>query len=382
MSTCLAVTPSQKTHFMATIMFSTLPAEIHVGIANHCKNNALISLCLTSKRLHERCLHVLYRHVNLRFIQKHLVSAGVSGAQQRKRRERFYQTLLTHPGYGQWVRSLKGRLHKSHHDVEDSHAAGLGRDSISEEDWWRAMRSLTHVQSVDVISGPKRMTMQFPSCGLFHSATSVRLAGHLPSGLAKSILRAINPATLKHLCLDMVVQDLGDAWPHIEYLPGKRGVNGRITAFGATPGLLTPLTGRCTALRTLVLRRTGQSCPGYDWNVAAEEASYTEWASFIRSVQGTLERFMFEQAGRAWLLGTGWNEIEEVRIMDDRFGRLVLPAIVTEKWPRLSVMDIRGVRSAHGQDALFNALRAVVGGNATVLVQEACGCPKPYVWNY
>lgn len=363
---------------MATIMFSNLPAEIHVSIASHCKNDALISLCLTSKLLNERCIRVLYRHVDLRFVRKQVGGVRVFDA-HRMRLERFCQTLLSHPEYGKYVRILKGRLYIPH--FEESH--GLGKDTSSEHEWWRAMWLLTNVQSIDVVSrANKPVTTQF-SPGLFQSATSVRLVGHMPPGLDKAILNAINPAVLKHLCLDMV-QDLKCGRPHVEYLPEQGKGLGRLIALGATSGLLTPLTGRCTALRTLILRRIGQSRDGFNWDVAAEDASYIEWASFIRSVRGTLERFTFEQqSSRAWL-GTCSNKLGQVRIMDERFRRLVLPAIVTvaNHWPCLTVMRIRGVRDAPGEVALADELMAAVGGNATLVVEEACACRKPYFWDY
>lgn len=50
---------------MGKLTFSTLPPEIHVGIAEHRGNSDLLNLCLTSKWVNERCLHVLYRHVDL-----------------------------------------------------------------------------------------------------------------------------------------------------------------------------------------------------------------------------------------------------------------------------------------------------------------------------
>lgn len=63
------------------------------------------------------------------------------------------------------------------------------------------------------------------------------------------------------------------------------------------------LTGRCTALQTLIVRRGGRECRDLDpWYAAAEEASYVEWGSFICSVQGTVKEFMYEQAGAIYLL--------------------------------------------------------------------------------
>lgn len=261
---------------MAPITFSALLAEIYVRIADHCENSDLINLCITSKLLNERCLRVLYHHVHLVFGQPGLDYSRMLDA-VRKRQQQFVFTLLRYPEYGKNVRFFKSTLCIS----SLNHRHSLGEDMISDEELWRAMHSLTHVQGVDIASRtdfnyrlpvPKN---KLPN-GLFQSATSVRLAGSMQYGLARSILNAINPATLKHLCLDRV-QDVFDIGPVV---PGDRGDDGRTIALGVTSGLLTTLTGRCTALRTLILRRVGQGHSIHRWHAAAEEASYIEWASF------------------------------------------------------------------------------------------------------
>lgn len=159
------------------------------------------------------------------------------------------------------------------------------------------------------------------------------------------------------------------------FAPGDRGEDGRIVALGVISGLLTTLTGRCTALQTLTLRRIGHVEDGIGWHTAAEEASYTEWASFIRSVNGTVEKFMFEQAGEevlrprrafgmpypAWI------------IMDDAFRRLILPAIVSGMWPCMTRLELGGVGGSMAQDekaALNTGLRAVLGADAEIVVRE------------
>ena len=63
---------------MTTTTFITLPPEIQLGIAEICKNNDLITLCLTPKLVNERFLPVLYRHVDLQF--------GLSGLCMRRGR--------------------------------------------------------------------------------------------------------------------------------------------------------------------------------------------------------------------------------------------------------------------------------------------------------
>lgn len=372
---------------MALTTFSTLPVEIHIGIAEQCDNNDLLHLCLTSKWMHKRCLRVLYRHVDLQFDRYNL---GMVDSQDQmldalvERQQQFVRTMLDRPEFGKHVRSLKGKLcFPGFDDSQD-----FGDQSISEKELWRAMLSLTNIRSVDVASITivtyymKVPPIHFPS-DLFKSATAVRLVGHIQYGLAKSILGSINPAMLKSLCLDMVQEPKK---PRLGSRPGDRGEDGRIIALGATSGLLMPLIGRCTALQTLALRRIGQIKDGYGWHAAAEEASYVEWASFIGSVRGTLEKFTIEQAA-GWLRHYCQYRYEarpESRIMDERFRRLLLPTLVSENWPRLTTMELRGVRE-DGKTALTMDLRAVLGGDAEVFVEEEARFVydhrEPHRWN-
>ena len=357
---------------MAT--FPTLPLEIHDSIAKHCDQNDLFNLCCTSKWLNESCLPVLYRHVDLRH-DGHGVQSNYKQDQTRLvdegKQERFAHTLQIHPEYGKHVRSFKGTL-----CVPSSHTFHI--TTLTDEQFWRALQSLTHVQIVDLGSRNRlayRMTssMLQPPINLFRSATSVTLVGRIQYDLAKSILGAINPATLQYLCLDMVQEcEVGET--KRIYVPGDRDENGRIIALGAVSGLLTTLTGGCTALRTLILRRIGQRRHGHGWHALAEEASYIEWASFIRSVQGTVEKFKFEHAGdtvRERLYPT--DEPLPLRIMDERFRRLILPTIVSGNWPHLTRIELQGVRSVNdqvGNATLAMELRDFLGENLEIVVEE------------
>lgn len=394
-------------------MFSTLPAEIHAKIAESSENNDLIHLCLTSKLINERCLHVLYRCVDL----KHRpgltsIHSWDQMADARTRQHRFVQTLLSHPEYGRLVRTFKGTLCIFDDDI----CRIFPYKDLSHKQLWQTMKLLTHVQNVDVgttnrvayrIKAPwkqkhiptdfynaraykKRPDTQLPNgfyrflaglrmtlpnpipVDLFQSAASVRLVGHMQYDLAKSILGAVNPVTLKHLCLDLV-QDY-----HVEHYqrklsPGDKGDDGQIIGVGSITGLLTKLTGRCTALRTLILRRRGQNKDGSGWHAAAEEASYMEWASFIHSVQGSVEKLLFAQYGDA-IHGTPYiDESAGFMIMHQRFHQFILPALLSTNWPCLTVMAIQGVRSPNdevGNDALIRKLRAAVGENVEIAVEE------------
>lgn len=194
---------------MASITLSTLPPEIHVSIVELCENSDLISFCLTSKWVNETCLHVLYRHVDL---LSDPYDTFCSDRERRQasavllmRQQNFVHTLLSHPEYGEHVRSLKGTLviPRSEEDC------CVGADMKTMDGWLHAMGSLTHAQSVHIasrdisynsIAVPVNRFSDF----VLQSATSVRLIGLMQFGLAKSILNAVNPATLEHFCLEMV----------------------------------------------------------------------------------------------------------------------------------------------------------------------------------
>lgn len=359
---------------MATTEFANLPAEIHVNIARHCEGNDLLNLCLTTRLINKRCTHVLYRHVDLE-LDRFGLSQREQMADACKRQQRFVQTLLSHPEYGKHVRLFKGTLCKPRPDFDPSLEQGV----ISDAQWWRAMESLTQVQGADL--GSRNFfayemtvpTQQIPT-DVFQSLTSVRLVGHMQHGLAKSILDVINPATLEHLCIDML-QDRKLGESRVSIIPVYRDEDRRIIERGPTSGLLTTLTGRCTALRTLILRRVGQGESGQGWQTAREEASYTEWASFIRSVQGTVEHFTFEQAGES--LSDRFPFVGEVsrpvRVMDERFLRLIFPAIVSGNWPCLTTLELQGVRRLIGEvgkAALITELRDVLGEKPKIVVDE------------
>lgn len=347
---------------MATITFSTLPAEVHATIAEHCENNDLINLCLTSKLVNERCLRILYRYVDLERDRDDKEVHYTRTVRTRKRQQQFVNTLLSHPEYGDYVRFLKtGQPLPSSFNCNDR--------LLSEEEFWHVMQSLSHVRSVEVISKPviaNGIMVPFPN-NLFQSAKSVRLVGSNLYDLAKSILNTINPEMLKHLCLDMVDDDT---------VQQPQGGDGRIIALRAESGLLKNLTGRCTALQTLTWRTAAHGYNRDGWYTAREIASYIAWASFIHSVQGTVENFTFELVGGLFRLPR--NEIPTnhscpYAIADENFRQLILPAIISGSWPCLNTMKIRGVSSLNGRDGevpLAMELRAVLGGNTKIAVEE------------
>lgn len=344
---------------MAAISFSDLPAEIHASIAEQCEKNDIINLCLTSTLLKNRCLHVLYCHVDLQLDRDDPRTESFRKLDTRRKQQQFVNALLSYPEYGKHVRFFKtGQYLPFLFDH-------------SEEEFWRALLSLSHVQRVEVIfesvlgnciMGPAE---HFPN-NLFQTATSVKLVGENVHNLAVSILNAINPATLKHLWLDRV-----DNYK----IEQPQGGDGQTKGLDAKPGLLTKLTGRCTALRTLTWRKAPNYLRFHEKDVrypAVEEASFIEWAAFIRSVRGTVENFTIEldtRLGRGLRIATSERLL---RVADESFRRLILPAIISGSWPCLTSMAIRGVRDLNGQEGkvtMAMELRAALGGNTKIVME-------------
>lgn len=118
----------------------------------YCRNNDLINLRLTSKGVEREVFAGIYRHVDLQFDRNGLPPVDNHEVFQNnsllERQQQFVRSLLSHPEYGRHVRILKGTLCVptvgGFHELEER--------MISEEELWRAMQSLTHIQIVDLAS--------------------------------------------------------------------------------------------------------------------------------------------------------------------------------------------------------------------------------------
>lgn len=353
-------------YIMARVIFSTLPPEIHAIIAEHCENNDLINLCLTAKCVHWTFLPLLYRHVDLQPDQDGL-DCSLSKKCDRmidalKRQQRLVHTLLSHRSYGKHVRTFKGTLCVASYTA----FGGSGDSLISDLELWHAMQSLTRVQNVEIgskngfVDSMAMSKVHLPT-GFFQSATSVSLVGRVPHGLANSILNAINPSTLKHLHLNI------DQDSEFRQSIGHEAVPSG--GFGTNLGLLTTLTGRCAALRTLIMRNN------HSWDPAANTATYTEWSSFIRSVQGTVEKFTFEQRDEIPFQMRSHYTLDPrpLCMIDDIFERFLLPAIASENWSRLEMIMLRGVRGSNSEGGiagLAKILKDALGGDTRVVIEE------------
>ncbi|MCJ1467564.1 hypothetical protein MMC07_006189 [Pseudocyphellaria aurata] len=375
---------------MAKLTFSSLPVEVHVRIAEQCETNDLVNLCRASKGMKERCTRVLYRHVdlNLRVPNRDLAShnllensAPTRALEKFRAKEgvlkewMFACTLKPWPECAKYFRSYKEHLPECAKYVRSY--KGQLRDSFSvlgfreEARLWNALKTLTHVRHVEV-DFRHHDTLnndQIPH-GLFPSATSLALIGYLEFLHAdQSFLYVADPAMLTRLCFTMIhYHDLEVYGRH-----ANPSLDRQQFMYGRVPGLLSSLTGKCSSLRSLTLRRKHQNNNTEAWWLAAEDLSYKECASFLTSIQSTLEEFTFEQTPR-WPIGADQKpDFELSRTSDTRFRRIILPVLLraARTWPRITAITLHGVRTPDGEPDIEGELGvAVLGTNIKLEVQE------------
>lgn len=387
-----------------------LPQDIFLEILDICAahKGALYNLSLTSKFIQNTCLPLLYRDVDLsthnrgRLVEEEgaccwEVWADADGDyvpdNARLRQYSFLRTLTAHPEYGAFVRSFAWTLIWTGSPYDTSEL-----DDI-EFAIWDVFSSLTNVRDLDLASlhynDRERFIRQNPR-QLFSSAVRVRLLGWMHYGLVMSILYSVDPSKLEHLALDNL-QDEGQyadgsrIWSddpkyvrdHTETLnpDGSRG----FVFPGPMRYILKPLEGRYTALKSLLLRKAGQEqISGEDdvvlWSPDIDDAVYSEWASFLSSVEPTLEVFIFEHTRAPKWGGSGrcgrsrWRPRQRIRPMDERFRRLFLSVLLAGSWPRLQRMEIRGVGRWEDVPSLDEEtkvrLREAVGSRALLILEE------------
>lgn len=313
------------------ISFHDLPADIHIAIAEQCKFRDLPSLCRIARRIHKACVHILYRDVDLSVHNRGIVTIQHDGEAKQiwsdnsactidnevleHKQITFLETLTRLPEYGVHVHNLSWSLQLFHHDIQaHSHPAPSWT-----EDPARALlkifgvfRTLTNLRHVDVawVNEPHQVYANAVKAtrpkSLFSSVTSICLVGAMARPLAVLILKSVSLANLQHLTFSNL-QECGEP-------PRPFDPNSSLTlrVHSAMPvrkipqamiGLLTQLTGKCTNLRTLTLRKVGKAAThSFDDTFFKQDvAVYEEWAAFIRSVAPTLQELTFEQGPPAFL---------------------------------------------------------------------------------
>ncbi len=422
-------TPGPST--IAATCFSALPKDMLFTIAEHCDRNDLLRFCLASKNTMEASIPHVYRHVDLSTHNRGIVVCSGSEPPETFmhhlptlehsdsvrctnipvdmmwRQKTFLKTLTNRQHYRKYVRVLIwtflppcGNWRRFSNDVAKP---------------WDLMRSLENVRRFDLADLSKNWSTVSPRPSrlkgqYFPNASSVRLLGVMEPVIAASILSTVDPAKLVSLTLDNV-QCCGKAPFGTTFTPApdplsfsKEHGDAALAKYvkwisadaafvwpGLMRGLLLPLTGRCTGLKSLTLRKVGdRNAEEYDVlrGMKNERILLVEWASFIESVSGTLEEFRFEQGPRHEGQSDTGGRVHPVRMMDCIFGHSVFPVLLAGPWPRLKMMEVRGVRSWMGHDmrlrrvkvgkqyegipfvvSLEDQLKAAVGAGVSVVVE-------------
>ena len=338
------------------------PAEIQIAIAEYSSFSEVRSLCFVSRQTYTNCLPILYRNVDLSFHNRGKIDFSyrygtqldyefcepieipISNQTNRPMRvafelynrfekvnsthpkqEIFLRTLLAHPEYATYVRSLSWTLLSWNPNTPTSLQL---KEPIRKpmEQVWKVLKTLRNVKTLDLayLSNHLKtdLSRQCPRT-LFSNATSVRLQGMMEQYHATSILHSVDPAMLTHLTLDNLYDcgrkgpfvKRGGLWqPKVEQVEqeGQKG-HGRKKAQAKREeqepepdgppqqapapmsGLLVKLTGHCTALKSLTLCAKLDLHDQQSYYDPKRNRVYVEWARFLGSVQFQLEHFKFEQ---------------------------------------------------------------------------------------
>ncbi|CAF9905941.1 MAG: hypothetical protein ALECFALPRED_001915 [Alectoria fallacina] len=376
---------------VASTCFSSLSEDVLFIVAEHCDAQDLLNLCLASKAMKKASVPHIYRHVDLsthnrglvicygyeqpadfvpyaRFGPQHEHSDSVKctsiPVNMIPRQETFIKTLMNRKEYRKYVRVLIWTFLPP-----TGHWRSFSTD-VAKPAFWDLMRCLENIRRFDLADLSKNWSTMSPRASLlqgqyFPNASSIRLLGVMEPVIAASILSTIDPTKLARLTLDNV-QCCGKAPYGTVFAPAPRlrpstkaalpeyrkwwSVNSGFVWPGLMRGLLKPLTGRCTGLKSLTLRKVGdRNVEECDVLRRMNECSLlAEWSSFIESVSGTLEEFQFEQGPRQEFQFGVRGGVHPVRTMDRLFGSIVFPVLLAGPWPCLKVMEVRGVRSWMG----------------------------------
>lgn len=391
--------------------------ELLLEIIRQCDLKDRFNLSQTSHVLHKLCIPLLYKSVDLStHNRKGMVPTGRAPFETLAdnpnrthckldvaifwRQQAFIRTLVDRPEYGKFVNSFTWSLLYTPEMDDDWNAISV--DAWSDGVLWKVFQSFTNVMTVDIGFLRHYREIEIPP-PLFTSAMSARLLGHVSKRTAEAVLHSIDPMKLLHLALDNL-QNFGKMsegedlpWsirassPNRSETPESLDPEERRRGVypGPMRGHLRYLEGRCTVLKSLTLRSVGQdSIQQSQFSTFADEQRYEEWASFLKSVQPSLERLYFEQGviqgndKNYWR--PGHKPRQDARPMDARFIRYLLPVILDGPWPNLRHLEIRGVgrwdefvepgvvlTNVALDDATRERIGLAVGPNVKVVIDEA-----------
>ncbi|KAI1486343.1 hypothetical protein F5X96DRAFT_655506 [Biscogniauxia mediterranea] len=389
---------------MSMSLFQELPQELQLRVAESCTRPTLVSLSTASTALYQLVTPILYRvvdlsshngpDIDLRMNSPKVPSdwpvnrnSPIDGIMYDKQRA-LVRTLRRHPALGKHVRVLRWTtVEYSQHVYEaeliplwDQYNNGeISRRKLYRllEEYtfndctsrlWDTFATFTHVLEVDIAFVAAEEREAHPPPPLFRHVQSLRLSGLASSFLIRSILKSVDPGSLRHLELNNLNQ-FAELEGVREELPLRE--KGKLRPVPRLAGSAGPMRthlleccGRWCNLQSLIIDTAGLSgtqpamVSRTDVEaLEAEDARYQEFSALIRSVAEHLRAFRFQQGPTKDKLLNGWRPIPHVstmrllppqdglRPMDALFHRHILSAILESTWSRLEKMELFGVAS-------------------------------------
>lgn len=386
-----------------------LSNELRLVILRLCDRSAWLQLNLVSKDLHALCLPLIYGDVDLsthnfdipyppylltyRPDPPPLEPAEEKVRQLHKAQELFLRTVLKHPEYAPFTRTLTWTL--TFGPEVDETGSPVEHLVYPHNQTWEVLLTLHNVRRLDLAS--QHMLMRYPyvqDCPttLFPVAKSVKLSGVMNEKLVSSVI-SHDPDRLEELSIDDVqhwglhadgrpLTDTGE-WSIREQRMKEPGI------YPSGPMRCIFDSSACfSSLRYLFLRKAAtRYVSDIEWVSEADIAVYKEWASFIISIKRNLRRLTFEQAAppMGWLM-RGRGGVQTRRPMDQRFHDYLLPVFLEGGWDRLERLEIRGVGRWHREnpivlnDSTKAAIADAMGPKVSLIIsEEACG--PAFIWN-
>ncbi len=314
-------------------------------------------------------------------------------------------TFLTNPYVGKLIHDFTWTL-RSYCDP-DGAIPGKNAPSVVSPDThiWDAFKTFTNVTKLDLACYREKWGWAYlrnPPSPLFPAATHIRLSGVMYPEIVSAILHPASLSRLVHLSFD----NLQDPGPYDGKLPTDNSISQDNNNYFTKPFdpsvkvqrlpgtmryILPSIEHQCTALTSFHFRKPGwlhnrsSRCP------AADVQCYAEVASFISCVSSTLQVFHFEhgvceraiphvKAGTVeCTFGCIPPPAQNMLPMDERFVRIVLPALMRTEWPRLRELRIVGLGEWNGKPAMTRIrkwrLKKHMGEGVKIVVEGVTDIP-------
>lgn len=322
-----------------------------------------------------------------------------------RRQHAFLSTVLTNPYTGKLIHEFTWTL-RSYCDPDGYLPGKQTLDAVwPDTHMWDAFKTFTNVTKLDLACYQKTWDWAYlrdPPSPLFPAATHIRLSGVMYPEIVNAILHPKSLSTLEHLSLDNL-QDPGPChgtWPkdcsttqdNFNFFTRPFDPSVKVQRLPGTMRYILPrIEHQCPALKSFHYRKPGWVNNRWGRNPAADVQCYAELASFISCVSPTLQSFHFEQGVFERLIshvkaGTLEQTFgcmppppQDMKPMDERFVKIVLPALMRTEWPRLRELKILGLGEWKGRQAMNRMkkwrLKKHMGQGVEIVVEDVTDKP-------